>query len=78
MKMYGGEEVQLYAFITSALYGGELLVSRLGRFISGTRWMEDWVGPRGSLDTVAKRKYPFPVPCWEWNPGRPARMLKSQ
>jgi hypothetical protein len=25
----------------------------------GTNWIEGWVGPRASLDTVTKRKIPF-------------------
>jgi len=32
-----------------------------------------WVGPRTGLNAVAKRKYS--CPCWESNPGRPARSL---
>jgi hypothetical protein len=33
MKTYGGVEVQLHAFLTSALDGGEWLASRPGRYI---------------------------------------------
>jgi hypothetical protein len=51
MKTYWGVEVQLRAFLTSALDGDEWLASRLGRFnprerAPGTRWMGGWVGPR--------------------------------
>ena len=34
MKTYGAMEIQLHAFLTSALYGGEQSVSHLGHFIS--------------------------------------------
>jgi hypothetical protein len=45
-----------------------------GRFTSmqrafGTHWVGDWVGARAGLDTVAKRKTPYP--CQESNPGHP-------
>jgi len=53
-------EVQLHAFLTSALDGGEWSALRPGCFISeegtlGTRWT-DWVSSSDGLDTVAKRK----------------------
>jgi hypothetical protein len=35
IKTYGEVEVQLYAFFTSALDGGEWLASRPGRFTPG-------------------------------------------
>jgi hypothetical protein len=35
MKMYRRVEVQLHAFLTSALDGGERSASRLGRFNPG-------------------------------------------
>jgi hypothetical protein len=39
MKTYlgGGVYIQIHAFLTSALVGGEWSASRLGRFISGER-----------------------------------------
>jgi hypothetical protein len=47
--------------LTSALYGGELSTSRLGRFIPrerapGIHWIGGWVGPRAGLDAASKRK----------------------
>jgi len=35
----------------------------------GIHWIGGWVGPRASLDTVAKKKF---LTCWESNPGHPA------
>jgi hypothetical protein len=35
------------------------------------------VGLRAGLDAVAKRKKSHQCPCWELNPGRPARSLVS-
>jgi hypothetical protein len=32
-------------------------------------WIEGWVGPRASLDTVEKRK--IPSPCRDSNPDHP-------
>jgi hypothetical protein len=63
MKTYWGVEVELHAFLASALDGGEWSVSRPGRFTPrerdpGTHWRGGWVGPRVVLDTVVKRKIP--------------------
>jgi hypothetical protein len=57
MKAYGGMEVYLHAFLTSALDGGEWSASRPGRFIPkvrtpGTSWVGGCVGPRTGLDPV--------------------------
>jgi hypothetical protein len=35
LKTYGGVDVYIHIFLTSALVGGEWLASRLGRFIPG-------------------------------------------
>jgi hypothetical protein len=37
MKEYGGVDVYIHIFLTSALAGDELLVSRPGGFTSGER-----------------------------------------
>jgi hypothetical protein len=59
MKTYWGMEVDLHAFFTSALDGGEWSVSRPGRFTyrgaPGTHWIGGWVGPRAGLDMASKR-----------------------
>jgi hypothetical protein len=69
-----GVEVQLHSFLTSALHGGEWLVSRSGRFTlreraPGTHWIGGWVGPRAVLDAVVKGK--IPSPSRESNPKTP-------
>jgi hypothetical protein len=75
-------EIQLHAFLTSALDGEEWSASHPGRFTSrekapGTTWIEAWVGPRVVLDAVVKRKIPSPpgIRTLEPNPDRPARSL---
>jgi hypothetical protein len=60
----GGAEVQLHAFLTSELDGGELSASRSDRFNPPkdpylTQWTGGWVGTRASLDAVAKTKQPI-------------------
>jgi len=60
-------EVQLHAFLTSVLDGGEWLVSRPGRFTPwvkapGSEWAGGWMGLTAGLDAKAKRKI--------LNPGR--------
>jgi hypothetical protein len=76
--MHGGMEVQLHAFLTSAIYGSEWSASRLSRFTPGeraldTHWIGGWVGPRAGLDEVEKRK--IPSPHGGSNPDRTARSL---
>jgi len=43
----------------------------------GTHWIRVWVGPRASLDTVAKRKNFHHCPCQELNPGSPACIVEK-
>jgi hypothetical protein len=55
MKTYGGGEVYLLAFLTSALDDGEWSASRPDRFIPDegvpvTHWIGYWVDPRAGLD----------------------------
>jgi hypothetical protein len=61
MKTYGGVDVWIHIFLTSALVGGEWSASRTGRFTPGERdhvihWIEGWVGPNAGLGLVEKRK----------------------
>jgi hypothetical protein len=78
MKTYGGVDVYIYVFLTSALVGGEWSSSRSGRFTPGerapgTHWIGGWVGPKAGLDDMEKRKF-LPLLGLELPPlGRPAR-----
>jgi hypothetical protein len=40
-----------------------------------THWIGSWVGFRGGLDAVARRKKSIPCHYWESNPGCPAHSL---
>jgi hypothetical protein len=71
MKTYGGVDVQIHVFLTSALVGGERLDSRPGRFTPGIHWRGSWVGPRTGLDDVERRKI-FPLPGLELRPPKSA------
>jgi hypothetical protein len=62
MKVYGGVDVEVHIFLTSALVGGEWSASGHGRFTPGertpsTHWIGGWVGPRASLNDVEMRKF---------------------
>jgi hypothetical protein len=57
MKAYGGVDVWIHIFLTSALAGGKWSVSSPGCFTSGTHWIGGWVDPRAGLDDVEKRKF---------------------
>jgi hypothetical protein len=78
MKTYGGVDVQIDIFLTSALVGGEWSASRPCRFtpeerVTSTHWIGGWVGPRAGLDYLEKRKF-LTLPGLELRPlGRPAR-----
>jgi hypothetical protein len=59
MKAYGGVDVKIHIFLTSALAGGEWLASRLCRSTPwerapGTHWIVGWVDPRAGLDDMEK------------------------
>jgi hypothetical protein len=69
MKTYWGVEVQLHAFLISALDGGEWSASRPRERYRGTHWIGGWVGPVAVLDTVVKIK--IPSPRRESNPRTP-------
>jgi hypothetical protein len=78
MKAYGGIDVQIHIFLTSALVGGEWSASRPGHFTPeetapGTHSIGGWVDPRAGLNNVKKRKFLI-LPGLELRPfGRPAR-----
>jgi hypothetical protein len=52
MKTYGGVDVQIHIFLTSALVGGEWSASRPCRFTPGTHFIGGWVDPRAGLDKL--------------------------
>jgi hypothetical protein len=57
MKAYGGVDVYIHIFLTSALVEGEWSTSRLGRFTPGERaprnhWIGGWMDPTARLDDV--------------------------
>jgi hypothetical protein len=69
MKAYGGVDVLIQIFLTSALVGGEWSASRSGRFTPGerapdTHWIRGWVDPRAGVDDVEKKKF-FTLPGLE-------------
>jgi hypothetical protein len=78
MKTYGGVDVQMHIFLTSALVGGEWSASRLGCFITGEKApgnhrIGGWVCPRTGLDNMEKRKV-LSLQGLKLRPlGRPAR-----
>jgi len=52
MKTRGKVEVQLHAFLTSALDGGELSASRPGRFTPDIHWIGRCVVSTDGLDAM--------------------------
>jgi hypothetical protein len=62
MKAYGGVDVQIHIFLTSALVGGEWSTSRPGRFTPeerahSTHWIGGFVDLRAGLENLEKRKF---------------------
>jgi hypothetical protein len=62
MKAYGGVDVQIHIFLTSALVAGEWPASRFGRYTPGetdpgTHWIGGWVDHRAGLGDMEKRKF---------------------
>jgi hypothetical protein len=62
MNTYGGVDVHIHIFLTSALVGGEWSTSRPGRSTPeerapGTHCIGGWVGPGAGLDDVEKKKF---------------------
>jgi hypothetical protein len=78
MKAYGGMDVEMHIFLTSALGLGEWSASRPGHFTPGERahgvhWIGGWVVPRAGFDAVEKRKL-LTLPGLELRPlGHPSR-----
>jgi hypothetical protein len=61
MKAYGGVDVQIHIFLTSALIGGEWPGSHPDFFTPrerapGIYWIGGWVGPTAGLDDVEERE----------------------
>jgi hypothetical protein len=62
INTYGGVNVEIYNFLTSALVGGEWSASRPVRFNPGERatgahWIGSRVDPRAGLNYVEKRQF---------------------
>jgi hypothetical protein len=60
-KESGEVDVQIYAFLSSAVVGDELSASHPGLFASreifaDTHWIWGWLGPRAGLDDMKKWK----------------------
>jgi hypothetical protein len=78
-KTYGGIDVYVQGFLTSALVEGKRSASRPYCFTPGerapdTHWIGDWVDPRAGLEYMDKWEV-FILPGFDLNPlCRPARM----
>jgi hypothetical protein len=62
MKAYGGLDVYIRIFSTSALVGGVVSFTPRPLYIPGerapgTHWIGGWVGPRVGLEDVEKGKF---------------------
>jgi hypothetical protein len=79
MKAYGGVNVSIHVFLTSALAAGEWSASRPGCFTPGeivprTHCMGGWVDPRAGLNDMEERKFLTPPRLQLRSLGRPARI----
>jgi hypothetical protein len=61
---YGGVDIQIHAFLASALIRGEWSASCSGERARAIHWIGGWVGPRIGLDDVEERKI-LPLPGLE-------------
>jgi hypothetical protein len=71
MKAYGGVDVLIHVFLTSALVGGEWSALRPGRFTPGKELpgthIGGWIGPRKEKNRVPLRtRTPTPQPSSPW------------
>jgi hypothetical protein len=57
MKAYGGVDVWIHIFLTSALAGVKWSTSSPKERAPGTHWIGGWVDPRAGLDDAEKRKF---------------------
>jgi hypothetical protein len=57
MKAYGGVDLQIHIFLTSALIGGEWSASRPCRCTPGTHCIGGLMDSRAGLDDLEKRKF---------------------
>jgi hypothetical protein len=77
MKTYGGVDVWIHVFLTSAVIGDEWSASHPDRFVPGervpgTNRIGGWVDPRTGMDDVEMRQN-LSLPGIELRPiGRPA------
>jgi hypothetical protein len=76
MKAYGGVDVEIHIFLTSALAGVEGSASRPRHctpeeIVPSTPWIGGWVGPRTSMEVVVDITF---FSYWESNSGRPYRV----
>jgi hypothetical protein len=73
MKVYGGVDVYIHVFLTSALVASDRSDSRLGRFTHATHWIGGSVGLRTGINDMEMGKF-LTLPGLELRPhGRPAR-----
>jgi hypothetical protein len=83
MNTYGGVDVQMYVFLTSALVGDELSASCSDRFnpgerAPGTHWVRGWMGPRAGVGIMEKCKF-LTLPRFELRLfGRPDQINKDE
>jgi hypothetical protein len=54
MKMYGGMDVYIQVFLTSAIVGGEWSASPQAERVPITHWIGGWVDPRAGLVDMEK------------------------
>jgi hypothetical protein len=57
MRAYGGVDIWIHIFLTSALAGGEVSALCPGERAPSSHWIGGWVDPRAGLNDVEKRKF---------------------